>query len=52
MGSVEVLAGTRVPVAAIRRVDAAGWSAERIVENYPGLTVRDVTVALKRLAAG
>lgn len=52
MGSVEVLAGTRVPVAAIRRLDAAGWSAERIVENYPGLTVRDVTVALKRLAAG
>jgi uncharacterized protein (DUF433 family) len=52
LGSVEVLAGTRVPVTAIQRLDAAGWSAARIVENYPGLTERDITVALKRLTAG
>jgi uncharacterized protein (DUF433 family) len=47
-----VLAGTRVPVAAIQRLDAAGWSVERIIDNYPGLTRRDVAVALKVKAAG
>lgn len=52
MGSAEVLAGTRVPIAAIQRLDAAGWSAERITENYPGLTSRDVSAALKAKAAG
>lgn len=52
MGSAEVLAGTRVPVAAIRRLDAAGWTVERILDNYPGLTKRDVAAALKAKAAG
>lgn len=52
MGSVEVLAGTRVPVATIRRLDAAGWTVARIVDNYPGVTERDITVALKQPATG
>ena len=52
MGSVEVLAGTRVPVAVVRRLQAAGWSAERIIENYPGLTMRDVAVAVGTNATG
>jgi DNA-binding transcriptional MerR regulator len=50
LGSVEVLAGTRVPVAAVQRLHAAGWSAERIIENYPGLTERDVAVAVRSAA--
>jgi uncharacterized protein (DUF433 family) len=52
MGSVEVLAGTRVPVAAIRRLHAAGWSAARIIENYPGLTDKDIAVAVRKPASG
>jgi DNA-binding transcriptional MerR regulator len=52
LGSVEVLAGTRVPVAAVRRLLAAGWSAERIIENHPGLTDRDVAAAVETSAAG
>lgn len=52
MGSAEVLAGTRVPVDAVRRLHGAGWSTERIIENYPGLTKRDVQAALKARAAG
>jgi uncharacterized protein (DUF433 family) len=52
MGSAEVLAGTRVPVAGIRRLHESGWSADRIIENYPGLTERDIAAALKGTAAG
>lgn len=52
MGSAEVLAGTRVPVAAIQRMHDAGWSADRIIENYPGLTKKDITAALEAKAAG
>lgn len=52
MGSAEVIAGTRVPVAAIQRLHVGGWPVERIIENYPGLTARDVTAALKAKAAG
>lgn len=52
MGSAQVLAGTRVPVAAIRRLHESGWSADRIIENYPGLTERDISAALKGTATG
>lgn len=52
MGSVEVLAGTRVPVEAVRRLHAAGWSAERIIENYPGLTERDVDAVVNEPVTG
>ncbi len=46
LGSADVFAGTRVPVEAVRRLHAAGWSDRRILENYPGLTVRDLRSAL------
>jgi len=52
MGSIEVLAGTRVPVVAVQRLHAAGWSADRIIENYPGLTERDVVAALRTSVTG
>jgi uncharacterized protein (DUF433 family) len=52
LGSAEVLAGTRVPVATIRRLHEAGWPNDRIIENYPGLTARDLTAALKATRAG
>jgi uncharacterized protein (DUF433 family) len=52
MGSVEVLAGTRVPVATIRRLHRAGWSAARIIDNYPGLTAKDIAVAVRKRASG
>lgn len=41
-----VIAGTRVPVAAIRRFKEAGYSIDEIVGEYPGLTRRDVEAAL------
>jgi uncharacterized protein (DUF433 family) len=47
LGSTAVLAGTRVPVSAIRSLNEAGWSTERIVENYPGLEAADVAAALQ-----
>jgi uncharacterized protein (DUF433 family) len=41
-----VLAGTRIPTAAIRRYKEAGYSVEQIVKQYPALTVEDVQAAL------
>ena len=47
LGSTPVLAGTRVPTSAIRSLHEAGWSTERILENYPGLQTADVDAALR-----
>ena len=52
LGSEPVFAGTRVPVAAVQRLHAAGWGAERIVAAYPGLTAADVEAATKPAADG
>lgn len=41
-----VIAGTRIPVRAIQRFHAAGYSAEAIIREYPDLTERDVRAAL------
>lgn len=41
-----VVAGTRIPVNAIRRFSDAGYSAQQIVNEYPMLTEADVTAAL------
>lgn len=41
-----VIAGTRVSVNAIREFSDAGYSAERIVKEYPSLTEADVDAAL------
>jgi uncharacterized protein (DUF433 family) len=45
LGSTPVFAGTRIPVAAVRRLQSAGWEAERIIAEYPGLTEADLRVA-------
>ncbi len=42
-----VVAGTRVPVSAIRRFHEAGCSDEEIIQEYPLLTKQDVEAALK-----
>jgi len=41
-----VVAGTRIPTAAIRRFKEAGYSIEQIVREYPDLTPEDVEAAL------
>ena len=42
-----VIAGTRIPTAAIRRFHEAGYSAAQILKQYPTLTPEDVQGALK-----
>src|ERR1051325_2480111 len=42
-----VLAGTRIPTAAIRRYAEAGYSADKIIKEYPPLTGQDIQAALK-----
>lgn len=41
-----VLAGTRVPVAAIKRFNEAGYSTAQIIEEYPDLTPADIEAAI------
>jgi uncharacterized protein (DUF433 family) len=41
-----VVAGTRIPTAAIRRFKEAGYSVDQIVKQYPSLTSEDVQAAL------
>jgi len=42
-----VVAGTRIPVRAIRAFAAAGYNNEAIIREYPTLTLQDVQAALK-----
>jgi uncharacterized protein (DUF433 family)/DNA-binding transcriptional MerR regulator len=42
-----VIAGTRIPTAAIRRYREARFTVEQIIAEYPDLTPRDVEAALK-----
>ena len=42
-----VIAGTRIPTAAIRRYQEAGYTVEQILAEYPDLTPHDVEAALK-----
>lgn len=46
VGQAPILAGTRIPVAAIRNFADAGFSPEQIIREYPDLTVEDVRAAL------
>jgi DNA-binding transcriptional MerR regulator len=46
MGSALLIAGTRIPVAAIRRFSEAGYGIAEIMAEYPSLTEQDVTAAL------
>lgn len=41
-----VIGGTRIPVRAIQRFHAAGYSPEAIIREYPDITERDVEAAL------
>jgi uncharacterized protein (DUF433 family) len=41
-----VIVGTRVPVYLILNLLASGYSHERILQAYPGLTAEDITAAL------
>lgn len=45
MQNEPVFAGTRIPVAAVRRYLEAGYNAEKIVREYPQLTLADVDAA-------
>jgi DNA-binding transcriptional MerR regulator len=40
------VAGTRIPIASIRRLHEDGYSLDRIIAEYPDLTEEDVKVAL------
>lgn len=42
-----VVAGTRIPTAAIRRFREAGYSTDQIIAEYPDLTPKDVEAALE-----
>lgn len=41
-----VIAGTRIPTAAIKRFHDAGYAAQQIIDEYPDLTRRDIEAAL------
>jgi uncharacterized protein (DUF433 family)/DNA-binding transcriptional MerR regulator len=47
MRNAPVIAGTRIPVKAIKRFSDAGYSMTQILAEYPDLTEQDVTAALK-----
>src|SRR6185437_13188030 len=42
-----VVAGTRIPIEAIRNFHRAGYSVDRIIKEYPRLTVADIEAAIK-----
>jgi len=42
-----VIAGTRIPTAAIRRYNEAGFTVDQIIAEYPDLKPHDVEAALK-----
>lgn len=45
MQNEPVFSGTRVPVAAVRRYLDAGYSAEKVIREFPQLTAADVEAA-------
>jgi uncharacterized protein (DUF433 family) len=47
----EVIAGTRIPVRAIKAFAEAGYSVDAIQKEYPTLTEQDITAAIKHSAA-
>lgn len=51
MGGVPCIDGTRVPVAMLVRIIAAGTAMETILEEYPQLTEDDLREALRFAAA-
>ncbi|TVR20022.1 MAG: DUF433 domain-containing protein [Nitriliruptor sp.] len=51
MGGLPCISGTRIPVAMLVRMVAAGTSMETILAEYPQLTEDDVREALRFAAA-
>lgn len=51
MGGLPCIAGTRIPVAMVVRMIAAGTPVETILEQYPQLVEEDVREALRFAAA-
>ncbi len=51
MGGAPVIAGTRIPVAAISEMVAQGATVEEITEGYPSLTSEQVSLASLYVAA-
>lgn len=51
LGSKDVFAGTRIPVASVQTYLRHGFSPEQILEEYPALEVADVQEARRRLAS-
>ncbi len=47
MGGVPCIAGTRIPVATIIGLIAAGLSGDEVLTEYPQLDVADVRAALE-----
>ncbi len=47
LGNAPVIAGTRIPTAAIRRYKEAGFTVEQILTEYPNITPDDIEAALK-----
>lgn len=47
-----VIAGTRIPVAAIKRFAEDGYSIERIKQEYPTLTKADIRAAIEHKSDG
>lgn len=45
--NAEVIAGTRIPVATIKRFSEAGYSKRQIMREYPTLKMKDIEAALK-----
>lgn len=44
VGSRPLIAGTRITTGAIRRMLAAGWDERRILDEYPDLSVADISL--------
>lgn len=47
MGGLPSVAGTRIPVAMIVRMVAAGMTVESILEDYPQLAAEDIHECLR-----
>lgn len=45
--NLPVIAGTRIPVNAIKRFAQAGYTVDQIISEYPDLTPKDINAALK-----
>jgi uncharacterized protein (DUF433 family) len=46
MGGAPCIAGTRIPVRAVKGFAEAGYDTAGIIEQYPSLTPEDVAAAL------